>query len=50
MREVVNISLQGISFTVESNALELLEQYLEELRQYYGEGEAEVVKDRKSVV
>ena len=45
MREVVNISLQGVSFTVESNALELLEQYLDELRQYYGEGEAEVVND-----
>ena len=35
MREVVNISLQGVSFTVESNALELLEQY-EVRRCYYG--------------
>lgn len=45
MREVMNISLQGVSFTVESNALELLEQYLEELRLYYGDAEAEVVND-----
>lgn len=41
----MNISLQGVSFIIENNAFELLEQYLNELRQYYGAGEAEVVND-----
>lgn len=45
MKEVSNISIQGVSFAIESNALVILEQYLDELRAHYGEGEAEVVND-----
>lgn len=45
MKEVINVSLQGVSFAIESNALEMLEQYLNELRNHYGEGEGEVVND-----
>lgn len=45
MKEIVNVSLQGISFVMEKDALNLLESYLQELRTYYGEGEAEVVND-----
>lgn len=45
MKEVLNISLQGISFAIESDALKALEQYLDELRIHYGEGEEEVVND-----
>lgn len=45
MKEVVNVSLQGVSFVMEKDALELLESYLSELRSHYGEKEAEVVND-----
>ena len=45
MKEVLNISLQGISFTIEKDAYALLDRYLTELRAHYGEQEAEVVND-----
>ena len=45
MKEVLNISLQGISFTIEKDAYTLLDRYLTELRTHYGEQEAEVVND-----
>ena len=45
MKEVYNISLQGISFTIEKDAYEALEIYLEELRLHYGKQEEEVVDD-----
>lgn len=45
MKEVVNVSLQGVSFVIEKDALDLLESYLDELRNHYGEGEVEVVDD-----
>ena len=45
MKEVLDISLQGISFTIENDAYMLLEDYLAELRNHYGSTEAEVVND-----
>ncbi len=45
MKEVFDISLQGISFTIEKDAYALLEGYLTELRAHYGQSEAEVVND-----
>lgn len=45
MKEVLDISLQGISFTIEKDAYALLEGYLTELRAHYGQQEAEVVND-----
>ena len=45
MKEVYNISLQGISFTIEKDAYEALEIYLGELRLHYGKQEEEVVDD-----
>lgn len=45
MKEVVNVSLQGVSFTMEKEAQQLLENYLNELGRHYGEQEAEVVND-----
>ena len=35
MKEVVNVSLQGVSFVIEKDALNLLESYLDELRNHY---------------
>ena len=45
MKEVLNVSLQGFSFTIEKDAFELLESYLSELKAHYGEQEEEVVND-----
>lgn len=45
MKEVLNISLRGISFTIEKDAYALLDRYLTELRAHYGEQESEVVND-----
>ena len=45
MKEVYNISLQGVSFTVEKDAYQMLESYLEELKMHYGKQEEEVVND-----
>ncbi len=45
MKEVYDISLQGISFKIEKDAYELLDSYLMDLRMHYGEQEAEVVND-----
>lgn len=45
MKEVYNISLQGVAFTIERDAYELLEGYLQELRLHYGKQEEEVVND-----
>ncbi len=45
MKEVLNISLQGISFAIEKDAYDLLDKYLTELRSHYGDSEAEVVND-----
>ena len=45
MKEVYNISLQSVSFTIEKDAFELLEGYLQELRLHYGKHEDEVVND-----
>ena len=45
MKEVYDISLQGISFKIEKDAYELLDSYLMELKMHYGAQEAEVVND-----
>lgn len=45
MKEVYDISLRGISFKIEKDAYELLDNYLVELKGHYGEQEAEVVND-----
>ncbi len=45
MKEVYNISLQGVSFAVEKDACEMLESYLQELKLHYGKQEEEVVND-----
>lgn len=45
MKEVVNISLSSVSFSVEKDAYQVLESYIEELKEHYGEGEIEVVAD-----
>lgn len=45
MKEVYDISLQGISFKMEKDAYELLDSYLMDLKMHYGEQEAEVVND-----
>ena len=45
MKEVYDISLQGISFKIEKDAYELLDNYLVDLKMHYGEQEAEVVND-----
>lgn len=45
MKEVYDISLQGISFKIEKDAYELLDSYLMDLKMHYGEQEAEVVND-----
>ena len=35
MKQVVNVSIAGVSFTLENDAHALLEQYLDELRECY---------------
>ncbi|MBQ2132635.1 MAG: PspC domain-containing protein, partial [Bacteroidales bacterium] len=45
MKEVYDISLRGISFKIEKDAYDLLDNYLVELKGHYGEQEAEVVND-----
>ncbi len=45
MKEVFNISLQGVSFTIEKDAYEMLDTYLQELKLHYGKQEEEVVND-----
>ena len=45
MKEVYDISLSGISFKIEKDAYDLLDNYLVELKGHYGEQEAEVVND-----
>lgn len=45
MKEVFDISLQGVAFKVEKDAYVLLESYLEELKNHYGKQEEEVVND-----
>lgn len=45
MKEVVNISLAGVSFTIEKDAYTLLESYLNELKEHYKADEIEVVND-----
>ena len=41
MKEVYDISLSGISFKIEKDAYDLLDNYLVELKGHYGEQEAE---------
>ena len=45
MKEVYDISLQGVSFKIEKDAYDLLDSYLMELKMHYGAQEAEVVND-----
>ena len=45
MKEVYDISLQGVSFTMEKDAYGMLENYLDELKLHYGKQEEEVVND-----
>lgn len=45
MKEVFDISLQGVAFKIEKDAYGLLESYLEELKSHYGKQEEEVVND-----
>lgn len=45
MKEVFDISLQGVSFKIEKDAFELLENYIDELKVHYGKQEEEVVND-----
>lgn len=45
MKEVLYISLQGFSFVIEKDACQLLEEYLGQLKDFYGKEEQEVIND-----